>query len=168
MNADTFRAQVRALLHTFPARSGNSGAVVVPLRLGSQQDAATLADILNRVARSPALSQAAKAGLLRFDLRLDLPDDTGVSNTNERSCCNSCQDGKACECSDSAAPFSPLPSPAPSSATEIKGVVTERMVNGLATAVTQVVLGKGAVLTPLGRDALKRRHISIQQKGGRA
>ena len=45
--------------------------VVVPLRVGTAAQAASLTDLFKRLAASPALLQAAQSGLLRFDMRVD-------------------------------------------------------------------------------------------------
>lgn len=144
MNADALRAQVRELLQSrAPATQTAGVGVLMPLRLGSSVDAPMLANLFRRVAASPALAQAAAAGLLRFDLRLDLTGDTESTN-----CCGGCAAQAA-------------PPVAPSAVPELKGVITERGVKSLDKTVQQVRLGPGAVLTPLGREALRQRSIRV-------
>lgn len=170
MNSEALRTQIRDLLkmHT-PATSivasAQPAGVVIPLVLNSSGGDAILADIFRRVAASPALAMAAAAGLLRFDLRLDL-------TAQGAACCDSCREKLPCDCKgaehDSSHDHSHDPAhsahaDAKSENTELKGVISERLVKSIDKAVKQVRLAQNAVLTPLGREALRQRGISIDR-----
>ena len=83
MNTDTLRERIREQVRQAISRTGTApaaatqssapaqAAVLVPLRVGSPQDAAALAQLFQRLAANPALLNMADAGLLRFDLRVD-------------------------------------------------------------------------------------------------
>lgn len=45
-----------------------------------------------------------------------------------------------------------------------KGAVTERVVNEAAAAASKLVLGPGAVLTPMARDRAKKLHVEIERE----
>lgn len=159
-----------------PVASAQPGAVVVPLRVGNAQDSAVLAQLFQRLAANPALLQMADAGLLRFDLRVDASalratgGQGGASTsamaattaTDPAACCSSCKAGQACECDgpDCKLPHSHDHGPA---AAELSGVIGERQVKAIAAGVKTVRLKPGAVLTPLGKDALRKRGISIDK-----
>ena len=159
-----------------PVASAKPGAVVVPLRVGSPQDSAVLAQLFQRLAANPALLQMADADLLRFDLRVDASalratDGQGGASTSAMAattatdpaaCCASCKAGQACECDgpDCKLPHSHDHGPA---AAELSGVIGERQVKAIAAGVKTVRLKPGAVLTPLGKDALRKRGISIDK-----
>lgn len=159
-----------------PAAPAQQGAVVVPLRVGSPQDNAVLAQLFQRLAANPALLQMADAGLLRFDLRVDASalrakGGPGGASTSAMAattaidpatCCESCKAGKACECEgpDCKLPHTHTHSPA---AAQLAGVIGERQVKALAAVVRTVQLQPGAVLTPLGKEALRKRGITIDR-----
>lgn len=194
MNTDTLRERVREQVRQALARQGSAspapspagagtgagagvvpkGAVLVPLRVGSPQDAATLAQLFQRLAASPALMKMADAGLLRFDLRVDasaLQQAHGGSTTSAMAattaidpatCCASCKAGKACECGDTHCSTHDHAAVA-----ELAGVIGERQVKALAPGVHTVQLKPGAVLTPLGKEALRKRGITIDKGAAR-
>lgn len=186
MNTDTLRERIREQVRQAISRTGTApaaaatsaapaqAAVLVPLRVGSPQDAAALAQLFQRLAASPALMKMADAGLLRFDLRVDasaLQLAHGGSTTSAMAattaidpatCCESCKAGKACECDgpDCQLPRTHDHKPA---AAELAGVIGERQVKALAPGVNTVQLKPGAVLTPLGKEALRKRGITIDK-----
>ena len=148
---------------------------MVPLRVGSPQDTAALTQLFKRLAASPALLEMADAGLLRFDLRVDATalqhshGDSGASPTSAMAattatdpatCCESCKAGKACECDG---PDCKLPHGHGPAHAELAGVIGERQVKAIAAGVQTVSLKPGAVLTPLGKDALRKRGITIDR-----
>ena len=70
-----------------------------------------------------------------------------------------------------AAPPSPSPSPSPGAgpgASPVRrierGAVTEAMINQAARAGERLVLGRGAVLTPLARDRARARGVQIEKE----
>lgn len=138
----------------------NAQAVTLPLRLGSEADAHTLSDLLRRLAASPALLQASQAGLLRLDLRIDPHAHAPHAPDQPASCCESCKAGRSCECQGPDCKLSHDHAPAPQT---LAGVIGERQVKALAPGVLAVQLKPGAVLTPLGKDALRKRGITIDK-----
>ena len=143
-------------------------AVTLPLRLSSEADAHALTDLLRRLAASPALLQASQAGLLRLDLQVGAPGApasgaatsamAATTAVNPAVCCSSCKQGKACECTGPECSLH-----AHDSAAVLEGVIGERQVKALAPAVKSVRLGSKAVMTPLGKDALRKRGITIER-----
>ena len=70
-----------------------------------------------------------------------------------------------------AAPHSPSPSPSPGAgpgASPVRrierGAVTEAMINQAARAGERLVLGRGAVLTPLARDRARASGVQIEKE----
>lgn len=140
-------------------------AVTLPLRLRSPADAHTLTELLRRLAASPALMQASRAGLLRLDLQVDAPDVSGATSAmaattavDPAACCSACQQGQTCECTGPQCQLH-----AKGASAVLEGVVGERQVKALAPSVKTVRLGTKAVMTPLGKDALRKRGISIER-----
>jgi len=154
--------------------------VVLPLRVGSAADAQALTELFKRLAASPALLLAAQSGLLRFELRVDDAAATAVaaeppaaasaaSGTSAMAattaidpatCCASCKAGKPCECQgdqcdvhDHHNGYVP----------ELQGVIGERLLKTLPPGVKAVRLHPRAVMTPLGREALRKRGITIDR-----
>lgn len=153
--------------------------VVVPLRVGTAAQAAALTDLFKRLAASPALLQAAQSGLLRFDMRVDeaavkaVAASGGASAASGASamaattaidpaaCCSSCKAGKACECKEE---HCALHAHKPAEAVpELKGVIGEKLLKTLAANVKTVRLHPKAVLTPLGKEALRKLGITIDR-----
>ena len=156
-------------------------AVVIPLRLGTPQDTAVLTQLFQRLAASPALLQMADNGLLRFDLRVDAAAMGAVSNAvpvektvtvtvtsamaattavDPSACCSSCQAGKACECKGDTCALHDHPA---EDIPELKGVIGEKLLKTLPPSVKTVRLHPKAVMTPLGKEALRKRGITIER-----
>ena len=150
--------------------------VVVPLRVGTGAHAQALTELFKRLAASPALLHAAQSGLLRFDMRVDEAAVKAVAAaapaapvtsamaattaTDPAACCSSCKAGKACECKgDTCAlhdhPVEDIP--------ELKGVIGEKLLKTLPPSVKTVRLHPKAVMTPLGKEALRKRGITIER-----
>jgi hypothetical protein len=162
--------------------------VVVPLRVGTAAHAAALTDLFKRLAASPALLQAAQSGLLRFDMRVDevavkavaasaaTPTPATAATPSKESagtsamaattaidpaaCCSSCKEGKACECQGDACG---LHDHAAQDVPELKGVIGEKLLKTLPPSVKTVRLHPKAVMTPLGKEALRKRGITIDR-----
>ncbi len=165
---------------TAPA-AGPQG-VVVPLRVGTGAHAQALTELFKRLAASPALLQAAQSGLLRFDMRVDEAAVKAVASAapaphattghsassamaattavDPAACCSSCKEGKACECKGDACGLHDHPADA---IPELKGVIGEKLLKTLAANVKTVRLHPKAVLTPLGKEALRKRGITIDR-----
>jgi len=156
--------------------------VVVPLRVGTGAHAQALTELFKRLAASPALLHAAQSGLLRFDMRVDeaavkavaaaapappaaagTPANSAMAATtavDPAACCSSCKEGKACECKGDACGLHDHPAEA---IPELKGVIGEKLLKTLAANVKIVRLHPKAVLTPLGKEALRKRGITIDR-----
>lgn len=162
--------------------------VVVPLRVASATQAAALTELFKRLAASPALLQAAQSGLLRFDMRVDeaavkavaaaapaapaasamVATTTATTATDPAACCSSCQAGKACECQGDTCALHPHPAKDKAKdkaedIPELKGVIGEKLLKTLPPGVKTVRLHPKAVLTPLGKEALGKRGITIER-----
>ena len=138
--------------------------VVLPLRVGTAAQAHALTELFKRLAASPALLQAAQSGLLRFDMRVDEAAVKAVAATTDidpAACCSSCKAGKACECKGDQCELHSHQ--AADDAPELKGVVGEKLLKTLALSVKTVRLHPKAVMTPLGKEALRKRGITIEQ-----
>jgi hypothetical protein len=189
MNTDELRLKIRAQVRSALSRQAAPAvaipampqrALVVPLRLGSAQDTLALTHLFKRLAASPALLQAVSDGLLRFDLRLDAGavqsvaaqastvDAASSANSSAMAattaidpgaCCNSCKSGKTCECGTNACEMHSHPA----AVAELKGVIGEKLVRSLSPDVKSVRLNPKAVMTPLGKDALRKRGITIDR-----
>jgi ketosteroid isomerase-like protein len=149
--------------------------VVVPLRVGTAAQAASLTDLFKRLAASPALLQAAQSGLLRFDMRVDeaavkaVAASAGASGgasamaattaIDPAACCSSCKEGKACECKGDTCDLHDHKAEVP----ELKGVIGEKLLKTLPASVKTVRIHPKAVLTPLGKEALRKRGITIDR-----
>jgi hypothetical protein len=167
MNTDSFRAQVRELLagrqHSATQGAEVGRGICVPLRLSGDRDLAVLAELIRRVAASPALAAAQAAGLLRFELSIDPampPAAVGAGAQPARAaCCDDCARGDVCRCDGTraAAPIAPSPAMTP----VLRGVITERDVKALPADCRVVSTAPRAVLTPLARDALRQRGIAV-------
>ncbi len=159
-----------------PAQGAASTAgVVVPLRVGTAAQAAALTDLFKRLAASPALLQAAQSGLLRFDMRVDeaavkaVAASTGSSGgasamaattaIDPAACCPSCKEGKACECKGDTCELHDHKAEVP----ELQGVIGEKLLKTLPAHVKTVRIHPKAVLTPLGKEALRKRGITIDR-----
>ena len=160
--------------------TGTQG-VVVPLRVGTAAHAQALTDLFKRLAASPALLQAAQSGLLRFDMRVDeaavkavaaaapapqaaagTPATSAMAATtaiDPAACCSSCKEGKACECKGDTCDMHDHPNDVP----ELKGVIGEKLLKTLPPSVKTVRIHPKAVLTPLGKEALRKRGITIDR-----
>ena len=150
--------------------------VVVPLRVGTAAQAASLTDLFKRLAASPALLQAAQSGLLRFDMRVDeaavkaVAASAGASGgasamaattaIDPAACCPSCKEGKACECKGDTCD---MHDHAAEAVPELKGVIGEKLLKTLPASVKTVRIHPKAVLTPLGKEALRKRGITIDR-----
>ncbi len=149
--------------------------VVVPLRVGTAAQAAALTDLFKRLAASPALLQAAQSGLLRFDMRVDeaavkaVAASAGASGgasamaattaIDPAACCPSCKEGKACECKGDTCDMHDHKEDVP----ELQGVIGEKLLKTLPASVKTVRIHPKAVLTPLGKEALRKRGITIDR-----
>lgn len=144
--------------------------VVVPLRVGTAAQAQALTDLFKRLAASPALLQAAQSGLLRFDMRVDEAAVKAVASggasamaattaIDPAACCPSCKEGKACECKGDTCAMHDHKEDVP----ELKGVIGEKLLKTLPASVKTVRIHPKAVLTPLGKEALRKRGITIDQ-----
>ncbi|PUE20789.1 hypothetical protein B9Z38_07315 [Limnohabitans sp. MMS-10A-160] len=164
---------------TAPATA--SQGVVVPLRVGTAAHAQALTDLFKRLAASPALLQAAQSGLLRFDMRVDeaavkavaaaapapqaaaaTPTTSAMAATtatDPAACCSSCKAGKACECKGDTCELHDHQVDLP----ELKGVIGEKLLKTLPPSVKTVRLHPKAVMTPLGKEALRKRGITIDR-----
>jgi hypothetical protein len=140
-----------------------ASGIVIPLRVGTVADAATLTVLFKRLAASPALLQAADAGLLRFDLRVDAAAVQAVAQIPllTASCCDACSSGRTCVCDGNESSLHAHK--APTSIPELKGVIGEKVVKSLAQTVKTVCLNPQAVMTPLGKEALRKRGITIDR-----
>jgi len=156
--------------------------VVVPLRVGTGAHAQALTELFKRLAASPALLQAAQSGLLRFDMRVDeaavqavaavapAPHATAGHSANSAMaattavdptvCCSSCKAGKACECKGDTCDLHDHPA---EDIPELKGVIGEKLFKTLPPSVKTVRLHPKAVMTPLGKEALRKRGITIER-----
>jgi ketosteroid isomerase-like protein len=155
--------------------TGSQG-VVVPLRVGTAAQAQALTDLFKRLAASPALLQAAQSGLLRFDMRVDEAAVKAVAAaapaapvtsamaattaTDPAACCSSCKAGKACECQGDTCALHDHPA---EDIPELKGVIGEKLLKTLPPSVKTVRLHPKAVMTPLGKEALRKRGITIER-----
>jgi hypothetical protein len=148
--------------------------VVVPLRVGTAAHAQALTDLFKRLAASPALLQAAQSGLLRFDMRVDEAAVKAVASAGSSggasamaattaidpaACCSSCKEGKACECKGDTCDMHDHKEDVP----ELKGVIGEKLLKTLLPSVKTVRIHPKAVLTPLGKEALRKRGITIDR-----
>jgi ketosteroid isomerase-like protein len=155
----------------------NPTGVVVPLRVGTATQAAALTDLFKRLAASPTLLQAAQSGLLRFDMRVDeaavkaVAASAGASGgasvmaattaIDPATCCPSCNEGKACECKGEHCDMHAHK--ASEAMPELKGVIGEKLLKTLPASVKTVRIHPKAVLTPLGKEALRKRGITIDR-----
>ena len=180
---DAYWKQIGAPKPAAPAAApatGNPG-VVVPLRVGTAAHAQALTDLFKRLAASPALLQAAQSGLLRFDMRVDeaavkavaaaapapqaaagTPATSAMAATttiDPAACCSSCKAGKACECKGDTCDMHDHQKDVP----ELKGVIGEKLLKTLPPSVKTVRLHPKAVMTPLGKEALRKRGITIDR-----
>jgi len=154
--------------------------VVVPLRVGTGAHAQALTELFKRLAASTALLQAAQSGLLRFDMRVDeaavqavaaaapasaphaAPATSAMAATtaiDPAACCSSCKEGKACECKGDTCDMHDHKEDVP----ELKGVIGEKLLKTLPPSVKTVRIHPKAVLTPLGKEALRKRGITIDR-----
>jgi hypothetical protein len=76
------------------------------------------------------------------------------------ACCSSCKEGKACECKGDACG---LHDHAAQDVPELKGVIGEKILKTLPPSVKTVRLHPKAVMTPLGKEALRKRGITIER-----
>jgi uncharacterized protein (TIGR02246 family) len=167
-----------------PAAAPAAGpqGVVVPLRVGTAAHAQALTELFKRLAASPALLQAAQSGLLRFDMRVDeaavkavaaaAPAPRAAAGTSANSamaattaadpaaCCSSCKAGKACDCKGDTCDLHDLSA---EDIPELKGVIGEKLLKTLPPSVKTVRLHPKAVMTPLGKEALRKRGITIER-----
>lgn len=157
-----------------PAQAAAAGpaGVVVPLHVSTPTQAAALTELFQRLAASPALLQAAQSGLLRFDMRVDEAAIKAVAPSgasamvattaiDPAACCSSCKEGKACECKDE---HCDLPAhKANDTVPELQGVIGEKLLKTLPASVKAVRIHPKAVLTPLGKEILRKRGITIDR-----
>ena len=176
MNTEDFRVQVRELLARRPpsaqgaeaSRSGRAQGVCVPLRLSAPSDLGVLAELIRRVSVSPALAEACATGLLRFELSISAamasampaapaPPLTPAPATSSPTCCTACSRGEACSCpATGGAPAGPTATP------WLRGCITERDIKALPADCRLVRTAPRTQLTPLARDALRQRGITVQ------
>ena len=154
--------------------------VVVPLRVSTGAHAQALTELFKRLAASPALLQAAQSGLLRFDMRVDdaavkavaaaapapAPHASQATSAmaattaaDPAACCSSCKAGKACECKGDTCDMHDHKEDVP----ELKGVIGEKLLKTLPASVKTVRIHPKAVLTPLGKETLRKRGITIDR-----
>lgn len=179
MSTEALREQIRLQVRqavqrsrsrhdTCPPETPVRTAVVVPLRVSSAQHSAALTQLFKRLAAQPALLQMVDAGWLRFDLRVDASalqalDAPPTSNASaSEACCSACQAGKACECQGDRCDQHPHPAQTPA-VPELSGVIGEKLVKALPPGVNTVRLHPKAVATPLGKEALRKRGITIER-----
>jgi hypothetical protein len=147
-------------------------AVIVPLRVSSASDSQALTELIKRLGASPALLQATQNGLLRFDLRVDAamaasptqatqPAPSAPASAPSADCCDACKAGKTCACGEQGCDHAAA-APAPQ-APLLEGVVSEKRIKSLAAGVKSVRIHPKAVLTPLGKEALRKRGITIDR-----
>ncbi len=178
---DAYWKQIGAPKSAATAPAAAPQGVVVPLRVGTAAHAQALTDLFKRLAASPALLQAAQSGLLRFDMRVDeaavkavaaaapaphaaagTPATSAMAATttiDPAACCSSCKAGKACECKGDTCELHDHPEDVP----ELKGVIGEKLLKTLPPSVKTVRLHPKAVMTPLGKEALRKRGITIER-----
>ena len=179
---DAYWKQIGALKPAAAAAvpAAGSHGVVVPLRVGTGAHAQALTELFKRLAASPALLQAAQSGLLRFDMRVDeaavkavaaaapAPAPHAAQATSAMAattaidptaCCSSCKAGKACECKGDTCELHDHQKDVP----ELKGVIGEKLLKTLPPSVKTVRLHPKAVMTPLGKEALRKRGITIDR-----
>jgi hypothetical protein len=75
------------------------------------------------------------------------------------ACCSSCKEGKACECKGDTCDMHDHKEDVP----ELKGVIGEKLLKTLPPSVKTVRLHPKAVMTPLGKEALRKRGITIER-----
>jgi ketosteroid isomerase-like protein len=171
---DAYWKQIGAPKPAAPAAAPAAGpqGVVVPLRVGTAAQAHALTELFKRLAASPALLQAAQSGLLRFDMRVDETAVKAVAASgasamaattaiDPAACCSSCKAGKACECKGDQCDLHAHQ--AANDIPELKGVIGEKLLKTLPPSVKTVRLHPNAVMTPLGKEALRKRGITIEQ-----
>ena len=167
---DAYWKQIGAPKPAAPAAAPQG--VVVPLRVGTAAQAHALTELFKRLAASPALLQAAQSGLLRFDMRVDEAAVKAVAASgasamaattaiDPAACCSSCKAGKACECKGDQCELHAHQ--AANDIPELKGVIGEKLLKTLPPSVKTVRLHPKAVMTPLGKEALRKRGITIEQ-----
>jgi ketosteroid isomerase-like protein len=169
---DAYWKQIGAPKPAAPAAAPAAGpqGVVVPLRVGTAAQAHALTELFKRLAASPALLQAAQSGLLRFDMRVDETAVKAVAASgasamaattaiDPAACCSSCKAGKACECKGDTCDMHDHKEDVP----ELKGVIGEKLLKTLPPSVKTVRIHPKAVLTPLGKEALRKRGITIDR-----
>jgi ketosteroid isomerase-like protein len=167
---DAYWKQIGAPKPAAPAAAPQG--VVVPLRVGTAAQAHALTELFKRLAASPALLQAAQSGLLRFDMRVDEAAVKAVAASgasamaattaiDPAACCSSCKAGKACECKGDQCDLHAHQ--AANDIPELKGVIGEKLLKTLPPSVKTVRLHPKAVMTPLGKEALRKRGITIEQ-----
>jgi uncharacterized protein (TIGR02246 family) len=172
---DAYWKQIGAPKPAAAAPAAVPQGVVVPLRVGTGAHAQALTELFKRLAASPALLQAAQSGLLRFDLRVDAaavkavaaaapaaPVTSAMAATtaiDPAACCSSCKEGKACECKGDTCDMHDHKEDVP----ELKGVIGEKLLKTLPPSVKTVRIHPKAVLTPLGKEALRKRGITIDR-----
>lgn len=173
---DAYWKQVGAIEAVAKPIDEPSSGIVIPLRVGAAAASTTLTELFKRLAASPALLQAADAGFLRFDLRMDAAADQAVAQIPSTSaasltasdagtalptCCDGCAGGRTCECGRSNCGVHEHN--AAKTIPELTGVVGEKVVKSLAQTVKTVRLNPQAVMTPLGKEALRKRGITIDR-----
>jgi hypothetical protein len=163
---DAYWKQIGAPKPAAPDAAPAAGpqGVVVPLHVGTAAQAHALTELFKRLAASPALLQAAQSGLLRFDMRVDEAAVKAVAATtaiDPAACCSSCKAGKACECKGDQCDLHAHQ--AANDTPELKGVIGEKLLKTLPLSVKTVRLHPKAVMTPLGKEALRKRGITIEQ-----
>jgi ketosteroid isomerase-like protein len=172
---DAYWKQIGAPKPAAAAPAAVPQGVVVPLRVGTGAHAQALTELFKRLAASPALLQAAQSGLLRFDMRVDEAAVKAVAAaapaapvtsamaattaTDPAACCSSCKAGKACECKGDTCDMHDHKEDVP----ELKGVIGEKLLKTLPPSVKTVRIHPKAVLTPLGKEALRKRGITIDR-----
>jgi hypothetical protein len=150
-------------------------SITIPLRIANQSQLELLTQLSKRLALSPALLNMVNAGLLSFDLKIDkaLSESLSVVNPSGHSamdattaidpatCCASCKEGQSCECEKDGCPLHVQSHP--TDTPELSGVVGEKLVKTLPSGIQAVRLNPKAVLTPLGKEALRKRGITVHR-----
>jgi hypothetical protein len=160
---DAYWKQVGAIQAGVKPLDTPVSGIVIPLRVGTAADAATLTELFKRLAASPALLQASDAGLLRFDLRVDAAAIQAVAQipSPKAACCDACAAGRTCESVSSNSDVHEHKTPV--TIAELMGVIGEKAVKALTQNVKSVRLNPQAVMTPLGKEALRKRGITIDR-----
>jgi hypothetical protein len=167
MSTEALRSQIRSIVQgqlrqgVNDHASAGPSAIVVPLQINSAQDLHLLTQLVQRLAASPALAQAAAAGLIRLDIAVGQGIFAACGEACQAEAPAALETTCACPAPGQAAAASPDGSTAAAPAAELAGLVSEKTIRKLSLHIRQVTLAANAIVTPLGRDELKRRGITL-------